>query len=85
MDARKRAYDPAIHLLCKKAFREEDGPPETGLIRFRAFLVRKSDKSDLRWSSPRVTQSRRKQPVAATWRHCCLFASRGSDSLAAIE
>jgi hypothetical protein len=36
---------------------KNDGPPETGFTRFRAFLVRKSDKSDLRWSSPRVTQS----------------------------
>ena len=40
-----------------KKFYEQDGPPETGFTRFRAFLVRKSDKSDLRWSSPRVTEA----------------------------
>jgi hypothetical protein len=46
MDARKRADDPAIHHL-RKIF-EDDGPPELGFTRVRAFLVRKSDKSDLR-------------------------------------
>jgi hypothetical protein len=40
--------DPAIHPLREKSSYEEDGPREIGFTRFRAFEVRKSDKTDLR-------------------------------------
>src|SRR6266516_3014645 len=43
-------------ILFARSFYEDDRPPEIGFTRFRALQVRKSDKSDLRWSSPRVTR-----------------------------
>jgi len=48
-DARKRACDPRIHLLRKKAFTKMDGlHRNSGLPELRIIMRRKSGKPDLR-------------------------------------
>jgi hypothetical protein len=60
-DARKRAYDPGIHLLCKKVFTKADGlHRNSGLPELRNFMRRKTGKPDLRCQSPAMTADRRR-------------------------
>jgi hypothetical protein len=48
-DARERAYDPRIHLLCEKVFPKMDGlHRNSGLPELRTITRRKSGKPDLR-------------------------------------
>ena len=48
-DARKRAYDPRIHLLRKKVFTKEVGlHRNSSLPELRIIMRRKSGKPDLR-------------------------------------
>jgi len=47
-DARKRAYDPRIHLLCKKGFMKMDGlHRNSGMPELRSIKRSKSGKPDL--------------------------------------
>ena len=48
-DARERAYDPRIHLLCEEVFLKMDGlHRNSGLPELRTIIRRKSGKPDLR-------------------------------------
>ena len=53
-DARERAYDPRIHLLCKEVFAKVDGlHRNSGLPELRTIIRRKSGKPDLRCQARR--------------------------------